>query len=74
MYKVTVLPKAAVFAMSNNGMNYRYQIQGEERKVTITTTQEINHVDFPVESYDSQKEIFKLAVDKELGKIVLEKN
>jgi hypothetical protein len=73
MYKVVALPEAAAYTMSNNRMNYRYQIQSEEGKVTVATTLEINQVDFPVESYDTLKEFFKLAVDKELEKILLEK-
>ena len=73
MYKVTALPEAVAYSTSNNRMNYRYQIQSEEGKVTVATTLEINQVDFPVESYDTLKEFFKLAVDKELEKIVLEK-
>jgi len=73
MYKVTALPEAVAYTTSNNRMNYRYQIQSEEGKVTVATTLEINQVDFPVESYDTLKEFFKLAVDKELEKIVLEK-
>lgn len=72
-YQVETLPKSIAIAMPNKYGSFNYTISNENSQIQLVVALDIATSIISAEDYDTLKEFFKVAIDKEKEKIVLKK-
>jgi hypothetical protein len=72
-YQVETLPKSIAIAMPNKYGSFNYTISNENSQIQLVVALDIATSIISAEDYDMLKEFFKVAIDKEMEKVVLKK-